>query len=303
MHGQHHGWYHSVCCTTSHDNTTRHHHGTNDGYRRRRECENPCGTNWSFVFFVGSLVPSRLWRGPGLVSDYGGDDLMDPCLVSALDYHSSSGYIQGQISLNHHQEASLGWYPMMTSDPCDCRFVDEFVQSHSCICILGLDWKWFGITCWIATRMHRRKYSLLLFKIGELVDKILQSSYHGGDGSFWGSYAYLCISQPTDCQGDRNCLVSLDPKCSVREKSYLIYCFILWFEPFANVQCSGSVANVKVGVVIDVQESPSFSSSSLFNRRRQHNNTKVSPTVDLSLIHIWRCRRSHKCRSRWSPYH
>ena len=26
-------------------------------------------------------------------------------------------------------------------------------------------------------------------------------------------------------------------------------------------------------------------------------------TVYLSLIHIWRCRRSTLCRSRWSPYH
>ena len=25
--------------------------------------------------------------------------------------------------------------------------------------------------------------------------------------------------------------------------------------------------------------------------------------VSLSLIHIWRCRRSTLCRSRWSPYH
>ena len=24
---------------------------------------------------------------------------------------------------------------------------------------------------------------------------------------------------------------------------------------------------------------------------------------ELSLIHIWRCRRSYACRSRWSPYH
>ena len=30
----------------------------------------------------------------------------------------------------------------------------------------------------------------------------------------------------------------------------------------------------------------------------------VSCTVyELSLIHIWRCRRSYACRSRWSPYH
>ena len=26
-------------------------------------------------------------------------------------------------------------------------------------------------------------------------------------------------------------------------------------------------------------------------------------TLKLSLIHIWRCRRSTLCRSRWSPYH
>ena len=26
-------------------------------------------------------------------------------------------------------------------------------------------------------------------------------------------------------------------------------------------------------------------------------------TIKLSLIHIWRCRRSTLCRSRWSPYH
>ena len=28
-----------------------------------------------------------------------------------------------------------------------------------------------------------------------------------------------------------------------------------------------------------------------------------SPHWSLSLIHIWRCRRSYACRSRWSPYH
>ena len=29
----------------------------------------------------------------------------------------------------------------------------------------------------------------------------------------------------------------------------------------------------------------------------------VRALADLSLIHIWRCRRSTLCRSRWSPYH
>ena len=30
---------------------------------------------------------------------------------------------------------------------------------------------------------------------------------------------------------------------------------------------------------------------------------KVREVIKLSLIHIWRCRRSYACRSRWSPYH
>ena len=31
--------------------------------------------------------------------------------------------------------------------------------------------------------------------------------------------------------------------------------------------------------------------------------TSTASFVDLSLIHIWRCRRDVLCRSRWSPYH
>ena len=29
----------------------------------------------------------------------------------------------------------------------------------------------------------------------------------------------------------------------------------------------------------------------------------TSTNICLSLIHIWRCRRIERCRSRWSPYH
>ena len=36
---------------------------------------------------------------------------------------------------------------------------------------------------------------------------------------------------------------------------------------------------------------------------RQVHSTHQSLKVELSLIHIWRCRRSTLCRSRWSPYH
>ena len=34
----------------------------------------------------------------------------------------------------------------------------------------------------------------------------------------------------------------------------------------------------------------------------RHNRRSIAEIL-LSLIHIWRCRRSTLCRSRWSPYH
>ena len=38
--------------------------------------------------------------------------------------------------------------------------------------------------------------------------------------------------------------------------------------------------------------------------RSLHNERVATFDADtLSLIHIWRCRRSFACRSRWSPYH
>ena len=35
----------------------------------------------------------------------------------------------------------------------------------------------------------------------------------------------------------------------------------------------------------------------------QHKDVKICWLWYLSLIHIWRCRRIERCRSRWSPYH
>ena len=37
--------------------------------------------------------------------------------------------------------------------------------------------------------------------------------------------------------------------------------------------------------------------------KKSHRHAVVRPSQQLSLIHIWRCRRSTLCRSRWSPYH
>ena len=38
-------------------------------------------------------------------------------------------------------------------------------------------------------------------------------------------------------------------------------------------------------------------------RTRLNRGQAIEASLQLSLIHIWRCRRSYACRSRWSPYH
>ena len=45
---------------------------------------------------------------------------------------------------------------------------------------------------------------------------------------------------------------------------------------------------------------PNYRSVRLVYRRSNPNKETL---IYLSLIHIWRCRRSTLCRSRWSPYH
>ena len=43
--------------------------------------------------------------------------------------------------------------------------------------------------------------------------------------------------------------------------------------------------------------------SFFFTRENHRSLLWLARTNLLSLIHIWRCRRSTLCRSRWSPYH
>ena len=61
---------------------------------------------------------------------------------------------------------------------------------------------------------------------------------------------------------------------------------------------SSSVAGLILPNIILSQNSSQVTN---FSRRKKQGNTKTPDS--LSLIHIWRCRRSTLCRSRWSPYH
>ena len=47
----------------------------------------------------------------------------------------------------------------------------------------------------------------------------------------------------------------------------------------------------------------SFIRKKIIEQNLSYLNARLTHYLDLSLIHIWRCRRIERCRSRWSPYH
>ena len=56
-------------------------------------------------------------------------------------------------------------------------------------------------------------------------------------------------------------------------------------------------------VLCDVERAISVKLSGMFWLIHLVRLNMFSRLLQLSLIHIWRCRRSYACRSRWSPYH
>ena len=53
----------------------------------------------------------------------------------------------------------------------------------------------------------------------------------------------------------------------------------------------------------DLQMSKNDSICAQYSTKQHRVFWIVDTHMHLSLIHIWRCRRSTLCRSRWSPYH
>ena len=65
-----------------------------------------------------------------------------------------------------------------------------------------------------------------------------------------------------------------------------------------------SVLNNVIHVLSRGRGTTSHTFSSMKSKRCCHNlQSALLKNQRLSLIHIWRCRRIERCRSRWSPYH
>ena len=78
------------------------------------------------------------------------------------------------------------------------------------------------------------------------------------------------------------------------------------FEEWPWCRAENASSSVVVVVVVVVVERRRISCSSDLASAAQFNQHIIlieTTHQQLSLIHIWRCRRSYACRSRWSPYH
>ena len=86
---------------------------------------------------------------------------------------------------------------------------------------------------------------------------------------------------------------------------------LFWLLPWSmiNGSINGLIFGLFLGLILDsLTLNESFTQipglifcGFLFGRIKLHSDILVGHF--LSLIHIWRCRRSTLCRSRWSPYH
>ena len=82
-------------------------------------------------------------------------------------------------------------------------------------------------------------------------------------------------------------------------------CYVSIFEKFLRLRLSFLRAWRHRDVRWNITE---VINTSRVNGFRKHTHIHTESNTDcahqlLSLIHIWRCRRIERCRSRWSPYH
>ena len=79
----------------------------------------------------------------------------------------------------------------------------------------------------------------------------------------------------------------------------------LWkrLRAFCTASISPSLMNVNVSSTYLHHDDILVANSGIVFSSRYTMKMFANTGPNLSLIHIWRCRRSYACRSRWSPYH
>ena len=104
--------------------------------------------------------------------------------------------------------------------------------------------------------------------------------------------AACCFSLPA-CRSD----------CQMHHLPFAVWC-TLFCSDLLYIQCLCYLDDIII--FADSPEQLIERLDNVFNRLC-HNGLKAKPSkcvlFKLSLIHIWRCRRIERCRSRWSPYH
>ena len=65
------------------------------------------------------------------------------------------------------------------------------------------------------------------------------------------------------------------------------------------MEINPDVASIQACILHDVIEDTEVTKEDI----KKEFWEEIATLCELSLIHIWRCRRSTLCRSRWSPYH
>ena len=129
--------------------------------------------------------------------------------------------------------------------------------------------------------------------------------------------AYRCIGYPQPLRRytvnarSRHPLGKIRLRCRIGNLKSEVTCYVIdadtsynlllgwswihanWIVPFTLHQCFKYVEDDTTVQTVFAEKQPSKGVENYF----------TDALLYLSLIHIWRCRRSTLCRSRWSPYH
>ena len=120
---------------------------------------------------------------------------------------------------------------------------------------------------------------------------------HSNDGS--QEQICRCTVAPRRSCAQSHGAVTLKPRPQQQQcRSNIVECYIRTnsFDEVAGVGGVSHVYQPRFGWYWEGETSSGGHTISVCNQ-------PSTPTQPLSLIHIWRCRRSYACRSRWSPYH